>query len=276
MKMPFTVGIASVNSSYKTYFKNNLPRPGARYIIVDQNREASMGSITCSIAKPYLTIITCGERGLAKSRNRFLQHSVVGIGLFSDDDVVHPEGFDEIIAKAFSEHPGADIISFQIALPGGGLFKPYPSKPNWLNNLSIFKCSSVEIAFRIERIKETGLLFDERFGLKGRFPLGEETVFLHDALSKGLKVFYLPVPIVIHPKESSGAQHNELNILARGAEMARIFGRGFAIYNILWSIKKYREYKQFFPATKYLRTLFRGSFDYLSSYTGQKDQSIVP
>jgi hypothetical protein len=64
--------------------------------------------------------------------------------------------------------------------------------------------SSIEITFRVKKIKNNNILFDERFGVGSeKFPIGEEEAFVQDCLAKELRVNYFPFYIVQHPYKSS-------------------------------------------------------------------------
>ena len=103
------------------------------------------------------------------------------------------------------------------------------------------KVSSIEIAFRRDRIIQNKLYFDLRFGLGSDFPTGEEVIFLSDALKMNLKIKYIPKVIVIHPAQSSGGAYtnNPKLIQAKGAMFYRIFGFWGYFISILFAVKKF-------------------------------------
>lgn len=188
-------------------------------------------------------IFSFKEKGLSKSRNRAIELCDSDIALISDDDVEYVDDFDKIILKAFEENIYADIITFQVKTPTGELFKNNYQKFQFIHNIkTIMKVSSIEIAVRISSIKEKKLKFDERFGLGSNFPTGEEAIFLSDAIKNGLKIVYLPIPIVIHPQESSGGmfKNNPSLIMAKGAMFYRIFGLVGYFVSFLFALKKYK------------------------------------
>jgi len=184
------------------------------------------------------------ERGLSRSRNHALNHAAGEICLLSDDDLHYKEDIEDIIIQAFDENPTADIITFQIETPEGKPFKNYKTEPFWHNKRTIMRVSSVEMAFKRNAIEESHLRFDDNFGLGAEFPTGEENIFLSDALNKGLKLLYMPIPIVIHPPESSGQNYDNIKLVqAKGAMFERIFGlKGYAV-SFLFTLKKYKSSK---------------------------------
>lgn len=181
------------------------------------------------------------ESGLSKSRNRGLENSNADICLITDNDTYFNNQTMNIIEKAFLDYPDADILTFQVETPDGDLYKEYKKDFFWHDKLSLAKVSSVEIAFRKSSILENNIKFDEDFGLGGFYPTSEEYIFLADALNKGLKIGYIPKVIVHHPKESSGGDFtNKELIYAKGAMISRVFGSKGILICFLFSLKKYR------------------------------------
>jgi GT2 family glycosyltransferase len=211
--------------------------PLADYMVVNQllNKEASSYSQT--------NLFSYKERGLSKSRNRAIELCDSDIALISDDDVVYLEKVKETILKAFKENPDADIITFQFLKDQNRLYKTnYQKETFWHDIYSLARVSSVEIAFKVDKIKNLNICYDEHFGLGSTFPTGEEYIFLSDALKKGLKILYLPVPILIHEEISSGGQflNNNFLIESKGALFFRIFGSKAYFISLVFAFRKYK------------------------------------
>jgi hypothetical protein len=146
--------------------------------------------------------------------------------------------------EEFRSSPDADIITFQVRTPDGAFFKDnYKKEPEWHTLRTIMRVCSIEIAFRRERVLQSGVRFDERFGLGAAFPTSEEAIFLADAIRAGLKVRYAPVPIVVHGRESSGAafSRNPRLIKAKGAMFLRVFGMLSVPISLLFAAMKYKK-----------------------------------
>lgn len=197
------------------------------------------------------------EKGLSKSRNRAIKEAAGDILVITDDDTIFLKDADKIIRNAFEENSDADIITFQIQKEDGQSFKKYSEKPYVHNILSLMRVSSIEIAFRKKSLVEAGIVFDERFGLGTEFPTGEEIIFITDAFKKGLKIKYIPVPIVIHPTQHSGAEFdNEKLWIAKGAMFYRIFTGWSWIVILLFAFKKRSNTS--FSYLKLIRLMFGG------------------
>ena len=231
--MKFRILISTTDDKFleRTY------SPPADYIIVNQllNKEKSSYSEN--------NLFSYKEKGLSKSRNRAIVHCNSDIALISDDDVEYLENLEEIIKKTFEENPNADIITFQFLKDENTLYKKnYKKEKFWHDIYSLARVSSVEIAFRVDKIKNKNITYDENFGLGSTFPTGEEYIFLADALKNGLKILYVPIPILIHPDESSGGQFldNPLLIESKGALFYRIFGLKSYFITFIFALKKYK------------------------------------
>lgn len=215
------------------FFKRKYRPPFADYLIINQI------SVKHNSAHSAENIFTYQEQGLSKSRNKALKKATADICLIADDDIVFFDNASETILDAFKHNPEADIITFQAQIPTGDLFKNYYPKHRRHSVLSIMQVSSCEIAFNRSAITTTGLKFDDNFGLGSKFATGEENIFLLDALKKGLNVFYVPLPIVVHTKDSSGGDFaNAGLIIAKGAMFYRMFGVKAYPIALLFALKK--------------------------------------
>jgi len=214
----------------------------------------------------YEKLFIRNEKGLSKSRNIALANANSDICMLCDDDIKLVQNFNKIILDTYNENPEADIICFQAIDENGIKFKNYHPKKRWLNLMTLMKVSSIEITFRLKSIQEYSIKFDENFGLGTKMPTGEESIFLVDGYKKGLKILYVPVPIVIHPLESSGTEwDNENMIKAKGAMFARMFGKLGYFFNLLFSLKKYNLYKNKHSFRKFFGMMNYGLNFYLKT-----------
>lgn len=253
--MTFQILIATM---HEKFFKNNITVP-ADYLIINQYKEEEPSKNT-SVKNLY----HFKEKGLSRSRNHALELTDADIALISDDDIHYLPSIEETITTAFKTHPEADIITFQIETPEGKPFRNYATEPFWHTKKSILSVCSVEIAMRVESIRNKDLTFDEQFGLGTDFPSGEENIFLTDALKKGLKILYIPQPIVIHPLESSGSSYDILAVTqAKGALFYRIFGILAYPISIVFAYKKYTHSSHTF--WEFIKIMFEGIKHYRST-----------
>ncbi len=210
-----------------------------------------------------ITMISNTERGSSKSRNLAIENATGDICIIADDDVSYLEGYENIVKDAYSKYPDADITTFQIQTTEGKPFKPnYPVEEGYHSKMSILKCASIEITFKRKSIIDKGLKLDLEFGLGSKYRVHDEIIFLKDALSQGLKCVYVPIPIVVHPPESSGTDYNEALLFSKGAAFYRLFGISAIAYDLAFSLKKYSEYKNVFSFFDCLKLMIKGTLSY--------------
>ena len=120
----------------------------------------------------------------------------------------------------------------------GALRKTYPDKAHKLTRFNSAKAATYEMMVRVEAIRNAGIQFDENFGAGVDNFLGDEYIFISDALKSGLQGMYLPIRVAIHPKESSGSTWGtERDLKARAAVFARVFGASAPIFRALFLLK---------------------------------------
>ena len=164
-------------------------------------------------------------KGVAKLRNQVLSLSTGDYVIFADDDIVfHPEG----IAKAIDfmeSNPEVALVLGQAIDDSGSLRKNYPSYPERLSKLNSARAATYEMIVRRNLINQAGITFDENFGAGAANYLGDEYIFIADALRSGLKGRFEPIVIATHPTESSGSLRNSaLDRSARAKVFSRVFG----------------------------------------------------
>ena len=179
------------------------------------------------------------SRGLSVNRNSLIHKVSSGIGLIADDDVAYTvENFSAI--RAAYQNSDEDFITFKIETPDNDSreYKAYSSEAFKHSKLSVLQVSSIEISFRIEKVLESGVLFDTRFGLGSRdIPKFEEAIFLSDLIDVGLRGVYKPIYAVGHPYESSGKVAGYTNVEEldkKSAALKRLFhGWHFAFFSLV-------------------------------------------
>ncbi|KFF06169.1 glycosyltransferase family 2 protein [Flavobacterium reichenbachii] len=183
---------------------------------------------------PTVRVINAAEIGLSKSRNKAVKNAVKKICLITDDDVVFIPNFQKDIVEAFSELTEASVITFNHIRFGNSQPEKKEIQSYKHSLKSIWKVSSIEIAFKLEEIKKHQIYFDEWFGLGSFFETAEEFLFLKTALKHRLKMYYSPKIIVSHPEISSGRNEGSHQLIfARSALFYKIKGK----YAYLWLLK---------------------------------------
>lgn len=188
-------------------------------IIINQIKEPME-----KLEKNDAILYSYNEKGLAKSRNRLLEkvETDVDVGIITDDDVIFVKNYRNIVQKAYEEMKEADIIIFKSLDEDGKDRRKYPLQNKKLTKKEILQVCSIEITFKISKIKDK-VWFDEKFGLGSKYKSGEENIFLQDCYNKGVKIYFYNEAINAHPKESTGTIWKEEDIYEKGALFKRLY-----------------------------------------------------
>ena len=197
-----------------------------------------------------------GSTGLSRSRNAALTLARGEVVLIADDDVTHLPGAFEGLRRFFAAHAGISLCAGQSFDPEGRPRKRYPAAPHALTLWNSARTSSHELAFRRAPVIAAGIRFDEAFGAGAGTAdfLGEEFIFIADCLRAGLKGCYLPLPITIHPAESSGFQWaGAAAARARAGVIGRVFGPAAPLVRLGFALKNRRRFARRQDLWRFLR-----------------------
>lgn len=227
-------------STYGKGIENiNLPKScdGVGYIIIHQNPDNVLWQ-NDSVKRDDVKYILTRTVGLSKSRNIAINNADAKYAYIMDDDVEIKIDIIKIACDYFDSLE-ADVLTFKIITPTGEDFKKYSKKCRRVNKLSAARVSSIEICFRVDKIKNK-ISFNESFGLGTDLPSGEEYIFLSDCLNHHLSVFFLPINTVVHENISSGRDFfsSKEKIRAKRKMIEHVFNKKALIFNLFFFLKK--------------------------------------
>ena len=233
--------------------------PGVDILVLVQEAEADpvlAPALAALAARPDVTVARLDSTGLSRSRNAALDVARGEILLIADDDVRHPPGVSAGIRRFFAANSTLDLLVGCSLDPDGRPRKrPLPSRTR-LTRLNAARASSHEIAVRLARVRATGVRFDEGFGLGAgtEATLGEEYVFLADCLAAGLRGVHDPMPVSVHPHESSGfVWEGAAQARARALVFSRVFGGAAAPVRLAFALKNFRRFARLADLGVFLR-----------------------
>lgn len=134
------------------------------------------------------------ERGVGLSRNNALLRADGDIVLFSDEDIVYDGGAAEKILSAFEKHPEADLLLFNMRVQESRrtYWTERFHRVRWYNS---GRYPAYSIAVRTRRMQEKNLTYSLFFGGGAKYANGEDSLFLHDCLKAGLRLYAVPEEI---------------------------------------------------------------------------------
>lgn len=253
--------IATVDFTDTSFIKKmftKLKISEVNYTIINQTKKPTESEIHFS---PTQKVVNYSERGISKSRNRAIDQATGEICLIADNDLVYLPNCVNAVTEQYENDPNLDVAVFQIVTPEGLPYKKYRNESFRVKKpLQQMQISSVEISFKLARIKEKGLRFNENMGLGANYTHGEELLFINACIKNGLMVKYFPIPIVIHPKESSGKTYSENNVIASGITFLKLFPVTFLLFDLYFAVKRFPRYKQTMSFYQYLNYLIKGNW----------------
>ena len=198
-------------------------------------------------------VVYLDSSGVAKSRNSAIQHASGTYLLFGDDDVVfHEQALTEAL-RYLDHHPKVSLLLASAVDETGNLRKNYPTRLTKLNKFNCARAATYEMIVRVEDVKKYGVLFDEDFGAGAKNHLGDEYIFIADLVSKGAKCVFAPIPIAMHPANSSGARWgSKEDRIARARVFKRVFGPLAMPVRLAFSLRRIPELGGFMNAAKFV------------------------
>jgi glycosyltransferase involved in cell wall biosynthesis len=135
-------------------------------------------------------MVTTNTRGVGLNRNVALTIATADILIFSDDDVVYYDGYAEKIINIFENNLSADVIIFSMdTTRGGAIDEQNHNADKQIKLVNALKHGTCKIAIRRSSLLKANVHFSELFGGGCIYSSGEDSLFIMDCFSKGLKVF---------------------------------------------------------------------------------------
>lgn len=211
------------------------------YVIVHQVYDASYTSeaLPDFISRDDVTYVRLDYPGLSKSRNVGLSSVKTKYAYIMDDDVdFNLAKISQLVDWMMVKQ--VDLATCQFVFENASLPRNYKTTPFKHTMLSAAKVSSIEICINIEKLRENGISFDERFGLGTTLPSGEEYIFVTDCIKAGLNVWFFPITAGVHPNITSGMDFytSSHKTLAKREMFKRIFGWNAFLFIAAFWLKK--------------------------------------
>ena len=244
-----TVAIATTSARLGQINLSDLPaQSGVIYHIWVQ------GAKTVPIAtRTDITISAAPGKGAAANRNTALAATRTSLLLFADDDLVFSAAGHAALIARFATRPTADFLIARLEDETGRLRKRYSADGRQVRWWNCGKTGTPELALRPGRVREKALQFDTRFGAGMPNYLGDEYIFLCDALRAGLRGEHAAIVLASHPGESSGTKSGIELMAIRRAALIRALGPWKSRPALLAVALRYR--RQFASWSEVLRFL---------------------
>lgn len=149
------------------------------------------------------------EKGIGLSRNNALMRATADICMFSDDDMIYKDNYEQIVLESFSELEDADVIIFNLEEKNQTRYIINKiERVGWHNYL---RYGTARIAIRRESIIKNTIFFNQLFGGGTKYCHGEDNLFLTECLKNGLKIYTMPKTIAALTDERPSSWYNGYN-----------------------------------------------------------------
>ncbi len=232
---------------------------GVRYIVSWQLPDKDMTIPEELHNREDFVIVKNKTRGLSKNRNLAIEAASAPICLISDDDLQYNAKALSDIITIFKQNKNMDIATFKYE---GADHKIYSNETfNLTKPPKGFYITSFEIAFRLDTIKETGIKFNENFGIGAKFPAGEEDIWISDLLKKGLNGRFFPINIASHMGQTTGTRraHEPEFIKIKGAVFTHTHPRIWPLHMLAHAWRNHKSGSGISTFT-YLKSWLNGAF----------------
>lgn len=171
------------------------------------------------------------ERGVGRSRNAALNHATGDIILFSDEDIRYYEGYEKQVLNAFYKNPDADLITFNFKVDERRTtYRNEKERPiRWYN---YGRYPTYSVAVRLEALQRCNVSFSLLFGGGARYSNGEDSLFLHDCLKKGMHLYTSTDEIgeEIYRESTWFKGYNEKFFVDRGVLYHHLYGKAAKVF----------------------------------------------
>ncbi|MCQ2081169.1 MAG: glycosyltransferase family 2 protein [Lachnospiraceae bacterium] len=182
--MKFQLLISSVEQNTSDLLKTMKVSSDA--VLVNQ---CESDSLACeSFDGHRITVVSQSKRGVGESRNTAMLNATGDICLFSDEDIVYFDDYEKKVLDAFKKHEDASVITFNVEVDERRrtYWNSDVHEIKW-NNYGRYPAYS--IAVKRDDIINNGIFYSTLFGGGAKYSNGEDSLFLHDCLKKGLKMY---------------------------------------------------------------------------------------
>lgn len=193
-----------------------------------------------------IKIYSFDERGIGLSRNNALMRATGDIILFADDDEVLVNNYKEKIINEFKKNKKSDMIVFNIKGNSNNRKIAKILKSKKVHKYNCLRYGAVRFAVKLNSLRKKNISFSLLFGGGAKYGSGEDSIFIYDCLSKGIKIFSSTEVIASVNFENSTwfNGYNEKYYFDKGALFANLNCNLRLVYLLIVILKNHRNDKK--------------------------------
>ncbi|MGM9682375.1 MAG: glycosyltransferase [Eubacteriales bacterium] len=188
-------------------------------------------------------LVSTDDRGVGKNRNKALSFASGEYLLCSDQDIIYVDGYSNIVEDAFKKCPKADIIVFRLEYLNH--LTPFRKDTMRYRRVHLWNCmryGAPRVAMRKAAVDKACLSFSTLYGGGAKYSSGEDSLFIREALRKGLKMYTCPIVIArVKQEESSWFKgYNDKFFIDKGVLIANAFPclKSLFLYYFAYGLRK--------------------------------------
>lgn len=209
-----------------------------------------------------IQIYSFAEKGVGLSRNNAFMRATAKYALLADDDMVYVDNYSSIVKEQFEKYPQADIIIFNLEEEESTRY--IIKKTFQVSKRNYMRFGAARVSFKPDSIKKKGISFHLLFGGGTPHSNGEDTIFLHDCLEKGLTIMAVPVTIAKLTEERDSTWftgYTEKYYRDRGALFKMLSPKFYQMLIIQYVVRKYKNGQGMPSRWQQLRFMIDGAKD---------------
>lgn len=227
-------------------------------IIINQDQEFKSETIRYKDNK--IQFLTFNERGIGLSRNNALMRADADIVVFGDQDIEYVDQYESIIVSEFENNPKADMIVFNVPSKN-------PERLTYMikrkSRVRLYNCSrygAVKMAIRTDKVRQNNIYFSLMFGGGAKYSSGEDSLFIHDVIKSGLRVYACTNIIGYVAQDSSTwfSGYTDTYFKDKGVLFGYLSPRLSYLRGLAYVIRKYRTFKIDDSIQNTIRQVFSG------------------
>jgi len=208
-----------------------------------------------------LTVISTDTRGVGINRNIGLLYAKADVLMFADDDMIFEPGYGAGVLQAFADTPDADLIIFETdEISADRQDKRKILSIGRVRLYNFMRYGTYRVSCKRSSVLKANLWFSLLYGGGARYSCGEDSLFLREALRKGLKIYKHPFRIakVFHQESTWFQGYNDKFFYDKGVWTANAFPRIKPLICLYFSLK-YSRMTKAYTAGQILRLLRKGT-----------------
>ncbi len=171
-------------------------------------------------------LVSTTDHGVGKNRNKALSFAGGEFLLCADQDMVYCDDYARIIDEAFCQCPKADIIVFRLEYMNR--FTPQKKERSGFRRVRLWnsmRYGTARVAMRKNAVEKACLSFSTLYGGGARYSSGEDSLFIREAIRKGLRMYTSPTVIArVKQEESTWFKgYNDKYFIDKGVLLANAF-----------------------------------------------------